>query len=285
MFGEVIIKMSEKTGYKHELVMPNADLPFRMFVFEGKDGNYVRDRHWHRSVELFAVFEGGLTFILDEKKVPLKAGEFLIVNSNKVHSIFSPKPNTTIVLQIPLAVFEKYYTDERFVLFSHEPAVEDRRVMELIQKMYETYIGRECGYELLVQSEFYQLIYLMVTQYRVTEVSADMVRNHKKMNRLSTITSYVKENYQKELSLERLAKIFGYSPTYLSKMFQKYAQINYKTYLENIRVEYAYKELVQTDHTITEIAANHGFPNQKAFAKAFQKKYGMLPSEYRKHKE
>lgn len=65
-------------------------------------------------------------------------------------------------------------------------------------------------------------------------------------------------------------------------MFRKYAKINYKTYLQSVRVEHAYKELVGTDRTISEIAANHGFPNQKAFAKEFQKKYGVLPSEYRK---
>ena len=98
--------MEKETAYKHELVVPNEDLPFKLFVFEGKEGNYVRDRHWHRSIEIFAVFEGSLTFILDEKKVPLKAGEFIIVNSNEVHSVFSPKPNLTIVLQIPLATLK-----------------------------------------------------------------------------------------------------------------------------------------------------------------------------------
>ena len=29
--------------FSHELVLPNEDLPFRMFLFEGKDGNYVRE--------------------------------------------------------------------------------------------------------------------------------------------------------------------------------------------------------------------------------------------------
>ena len=30
--------------FSHELVLPNEDLPFRMFLFEGKDGNYVREK-------------------------------------------------------------------------------------------------------------------------------------------------------------------------------------------------------------------------------------------------
>jgi hypothetical protein len=35
------------------------------------------------------------------------------VNSNEVHEVDSPLPNETIVLQIPLKVFEKYYTGEQ----------------------------------------------------------------------------------------------------------------------------------------------------------------------------
>lgn len=271
-----------KTGYKHELIIPNDDLQFKMFVFEGKDGNYVRDKHWHRSIEIFAVFEGELSFVLDEEKIPLHAGEFIIVNSNEVHSVFSPKPNFTIVLQIPLSAFDKYYTEEQFILFSHHASTQDESVMNLIREIYDTYIKKECGYELKVQSKFYMLMYLLVTVYRENEVDEDQIYNHKKMNRLSLITSYIREHYQSELSLESVAEVFGYSPTYLSKMFRRYAKINYKSYLQSVRVEYAYKELVNTDKKISEIAADHGFPNQKAFAKEFQKKYGMLPSEYRR---
>lgn len=60
--------------YSHEFIMPNDDIPFKMFVFEGKDGNYVREKHWHRSVEIFALFEGELRFFLNEKEYPLKPG-------------------------------------------------------------------------------------------------------------------------------------------------------------------------------------------------------------------
>ena len=52
--------------FSHELVLPNEDLPFRMFLFEGKDGNYVREKHWHRSIEMFVVLEGKLDFYINE---------------------------------------------------------------------------------------------------------------------------------------------------------------------------------------------------------------------------
>ncbi|CUQ19766.1 DNA-binding transcriptional activator FeaR [Dorea longicatena] len=34
--------------------------------------------------------------------------------------------------------------------------------------------------------------------------------------------------------------------------------------------------------SLSEIALNNGFPNSKALSKVFRKKYGVLPSEYRR---
>lgn len=268
--------------FSHELIMPNEDLPFKMFIFEGRDGNYFRDKHWHRSIEIFAVFEGSLTFYINEEMYPLREGEFMLVNSNEIHSVDSPVPNMTVVVQIPLKAFEAYYTGEQFIRFTHDSKRQDERVMNVISDIYHAYTEKKCGYDLKVQSLFYELLYLMVTKYRETEVSQDMVKKNRKLTRLSMITSYVKEHYTEELSLERLAGIFGYSPAYLSRMFQKYAGINYKSYLQSIRVEHAYQELANSERTISEIALENGFPNSKALTKAFVKKYAVLPSEYRK---
>ena len=59
-------------------------------------------------------------------------------------------------------------------------------------------------------------------------------------------------------------------------MFQKYAGINYKDYMQAIRTEHGYRQLVETDMTISDISMENGFPNNKAFSKAFYKKYGNL---------
>ena len=88
--------------FQHELIIPNEGLPFKLFLFEGAGGNYVREKHWHTSVELFAVLDGRLSFFLNEEEYPLEAGELIIINSNEIHSIHAPEKNETVVLQIPL---------------------------------------------------------------------------------------------------------------------------------------------------------------------------------------
>lgn len=269
-------------NFSHELITPNNDLPFKIFEFEGRDGHYYREKHWHRSIEIFALFEGSLCFYINDRAYPLKPGEFMLVNSHEIHSIASPEPNHTVVLQMPLTTFANYYTDDKFIYFSHSAKLQDEKVMALIRDMYETYQEKTLGYELKVQSDFYMLIYLLVTKYRKTEVNREELQRSRGQFRLSAVTSYMKENYMKDLSLESVAEVFGYSPTYLSRMFQKYAQTKYKTYLNQIRLEHAYIDLMNSDMTIGEIAMRSGFPNSNALTKEFKARYGLLPSEFRK---
>ena len=99
---------------------------------------------------------------------------------------------------------------------------------------------------------------------------------------MSRITTYMREHYQEELKLTEIASMFGYSDAYLSRMFQKYANVNFKTYLQDIRMTYAYRELLNTDKTISQIAMDNGFSSNRAFSREFQKRYGILPSELKR---
>lgn len=244
--------------YQHEVIVPDRGLPFKLFLFEGGGGKYIREKHWHRSIEIFAVRQGQLDFFLNEKKYVLAAGEFVLVNSNEVHAIHAPLPNETIVLQIPLGVFADYYTEEQFIWFSHSGKEDDRQVFSLLETMFVAYGEKQTGYELKMLSCFYQLEYLLVTRYRKLEVGEEILKNNKHLKRLGRITGYLKEHYTEDVSLEKLAGIFGYSPAYLSRMFQKYAKINYKEYLSSVRLEHAVRDLEETDLAIGEIALNHG---------------------------
>lgn len=268
----------------HEIVVPNEDLPFKMFLFEGEKGNYFRDKHWHRSIEIFMVFEGHLKFYLNDLEQELNPGEFVLVNSNEIHAIDSPEPNKTVVIQIPLKTFSDYFTGEQYIRFTHESKKQDVQVVDLIREMFAAYGKKETGYDMRVKSGYYMLLYLLVSVYRELDVKDELLKQNRKLNKLTPITNYMKEHYQEELSLEALAEVFGYAPAYISRMFQKYAGINYKDYLQGVRVEYAFAELNRAEHTVSEVAFHHGFPSSRAFSKAFQKKYGMLPSAYLQRK-
>ena len=268
--------------FQHELIIPNEGLPFKVFLFEGGNGNYVREKHWHTSIEIFAVMEGHLEFFMNKEEYPLKAGEQLIINSNEIHSIHAAERNKTVVLQIPLKQFENYFTAQRFIRFRSQDAEADGKLASLIKKLYKVYTARDTGYEFGTMSLFYEIMYMLVKNYRLTEAHEKEIRHSRKLDTLSKITTYMREHYKEDLKLSDLAATFGYSDAHLSRMFQKYAKINYKTYLQDIRMAYAYRDLMNTDRTISQIALDNGFCSSRGFSGEFQKRYGILPSEMRK---
>ena len=267
--------------FQHELIIPNEGLPFKVFLFEGGNGNYVREKHWHTSIEIFAVMEGHLEFFMNKEEYPLKAGEQLIINSNEIHSIHAAERNKTVVLQIPLKQFENYFTAQRFIRFRSQDAEADGKLASLIKKLYKVYTARDTGYEFGTMSLFYEIMYMLVKNYRLTEVHEKEIRHSRKLDTLSKITTYMREHYTEELKLSEMANLFGYSDAYLSRMFKKYAKINFKTYLQEIRMSYACRELMNTEKTVSQIALDNGFASSRAFSREFQKKYNRLPSEVR----
>ena len=268
--------------FQHELIIPNEGLPFKVFLFEGENGNYVREKHWHTSVEIFAVMEGRRDFFVNKDEYPLKAGEQIIINSNEIHSIHAVEKNKTVVLQIPLKQFENYFTAQRYIRFRGQEELVDKKLASLLRKLYHVYSERKIGYEFRTISIFYEIMYILVKDYRVTETREKDIRHSRRLDALSKITTYMREHYREELKLSDVAATFGYSDAYLSRMFQKYAKINYKTYLQDIRMAYAYRDLLNTDHTISQIALDNGFCSSRGFSGEFQKRYGVLPSEMRK---
>ena len=268
--------------FQHELIIPNEGLPFKVFLFEGENGNYVREKHWHTSIEIFAVMEGSLDFFVNKEEYPLKAGEQIIINSNELHSIHAIEKNKTVVLQIPLKQFENYFTAQRYIRFRGQEELVDKKLTSLVRKLYHVYSERKIGYEFRTISIFYEIMYILVKDYRVTETREKDIRHSRRLDALSKITTYMREHYREELKLSDVAATFGYSDAYLSRMFQKYAKINYKTYLQDIRMAYAYRDLLNTDHTISQIALDNGFCSSRGFSGEFQKRYGLLPSEMRK---
>lgn len=268
--------------FQHELIIPNEGFPFKVFLFEGRNGNYVREKHWHTSIEIFAVMEGSLDFFINKDEYPLKAGEQIIINSNEIHSIHAVEKNKTVVLQIPLKQFENYFTAQRYIRFRGQEELVDKKLASLLRKLYHVYSERKIGYEFRTISIFYEIMYILVKDYRVTETREKDIRHSRRLDALSKITTYMREHYREELKLSDVAATFGYSDAYLSRMFQKYAKINYKTYLQDIRMAYAYRDLLNTDHTISQIALDNGFCSSRGFSGEFQKRYGVLPSEMRK---
>lgn len=96
------------------------------------------------------------------------------------------------------------------------------------------------------------------------------------------IEDYIRENYNKQISLVHLAKYIGFSSYYLSKLMKESFEINYCEYLTKVRIEKAKALLQSKECTIAEISYQVGYSEPKYFSNVFRKMEGISPSEYRK---
>ena len=96
---------------------------------------------------------------------------------------------------------------------------------------------------------------------------------------------YIKDMYQKGIGISDIADNIGISRAYLNSSFQKELGMSAQTFLIDYKMHKAASLLVSTSLSVKEIANNVGYEDQLVFSKAFKKKFGMSPKNYKTHKE
>ncbi|MCL2190741.1 MAG: helix-turn-helix domain-containing protein [Treponema sp.] len=93
---------------------------------------------------------------------------------------------------------------------------------------------------------------------------------------------FIRENLTRKISLGEIAKIAGLSAPYFSTIFKEEMGENLSSYVNRQRVEKASKLLLETDLTLSEIAASCCFQDQSWFSKIFKSFTGISPGKYRR---
>ncbi|MDF2514110.1 MAG: hypothetical protein K0S04_3976 [Herbinix sp.] len=135
--------------------------------------------------------------------------------------------------------------------------------------------------ELLNYAYANQLMHELLTNFRVN-ASDNTSRSRKHLERLKAITSYIEDNYPGEITLTSMAAHEYLTPAYLSHFFEKHMGVTFSDYLAKVRVSHSITDLRYTELSIEEISAKNGFASARAYATAFRKIHGSLPSSYRK---
>lgn len=103
-------------------------------------------------------------------------------------------------------------------------------------------------------------------------------RGNKKM---AEVYTYIRENYFKPISLEKIAKIARMTPFTFSRFFKKNCGAGFVEYLNRVRTNKACYLLRETDYQVHDIAVECGFASISNFNKQFRKTEGISPREYR----
>lgn len=74
----------------------------------------------------------------------------------------------------------------------------------------------------------------------------------------------------------------GYSHSQLARLIKKYFGVTVKQYINELRLQSVYRDIVFTDHPITELAEGVGFLSFSHFNKLFKERFGVTPAALRR---
>lgn len=99
---------------------------------------------------------------------------------------------------------------------------------------------------------------------------------------MAHVRRYLEDNYMFDLSLDSVGEILHISPAYLSAQFKKYQKMNFLDCLTELRINAAKELLADPFRSSAEVASMVGYEDASYFARAFKKRIGMTPTQYRR---
>lgn len=93
---------------------------------------------------------------------------------------------------------------------------------------------------------------------------------------------YIRENYQRDISIEEIATYLSLDRKYFSKVFKRETESSPMEYLIQYRIGKACELLQSSTLSVAEIAAAVGYTSQFSFSRVFKKHMNVAPSSYKK---
>lgn len=113
---------------------------------------------------------------------------------------------------------------------------------------------------------------------RLTGQMDDCINRQK----IQAALDYIRENYEKDLSMAVVSNYISMNYTLFSCVFKKQTGKKFVDYVKELRIEEARRLLETTELKVIEISKRVGYDNEKHFMKLFRKECGISPTEYRK---
>lgn len=92
---------------------------------------------------------------------------------------------------------------------------------------------------------------------------------------------YIHKNYQDPLSLEQIAWRVGLSEEYLARLFRRETGQTVFEFVRETRFNIAKRLLIETNHSVTRIAAMAGFSSPQVFCRVFRQTFSQSAIAYR----
>lgn len=245
--------------------------------------NFLHNKRTLGCNVLIFVLEGILDISVGNSDFQVKTGEILFLPKNVAHHGNAPSKGRLSYFwvhfdgdfeKISQADFSKNYA---FVIGQNSKVANFKRISLLFSQLIDI-SQREKNYRNDISQTALKLLMMEISQDVFDLKNAENTPHSPK---ISAIEKYIKDNCQGDVSMEKIAKNFCYSPQYISALFKKSTGTTINRYANKCRLELSKGLLCDSIMSVKEIAYTCGFSDEKYFMRLFKTSEGVTPMEYR----
>lgn len=258
--------------------------------------SYSLTRSHYDSYLIILIESDSMEILLEESYQTARKGDVVIIDCYKPHAYKSDSGCKALWMHFDGAMAGSYF--EYLLMGRNNDQLEDRILVSdssnAISVPGSAIISMpNCS---MVRRELLKLYDSFEKHELVSETSMSLIINNILLELMSfhdntvtsvqdgikKVTAYLSDNFSKDISLDQMAEIAGFSPYYFARRFKKETGVSPHQFLISTRILAAKYNLLNTSMTISEIAYACGFEDESAFCYCFRQREGITPNQLRK---
>jgi AraC-like DNA-binding protein len=253
--------------------------------------------HYHNTFEISFITEGAGKRIVADSIEDFQPGDLVFIGQNLPHVWIADKETRTPTNRTLEMVYLQFTSSVLSPQLLSLPEFQNlKRALELSERglhIIDQTLNEVS--EIMLQLPYLKNFDRMLHFFKMMDIigksesniqlaSEDYLNKRFKTgnNRIATIHEYLMKNYREEVDLKQLAALVNMAEGSLCRYFKLNMGKTVFEYLNQIRIEFACKLLMDINLSILEVCMDSGFNNLSHFNKQFRKITGVPPTEYRK---
>lgn len=264
----------------------------------GFRASYINDTgsywHFHPEYELVLNMKSNGTRIIGDSVELFDQYDMVLISGNIPHCWNYYKQNNTLPEKHGIMVHFKLSSIGDALLSQHELSSVKGLLSEADRGIVFSVEDAEKAEKYLVQMvnnkgidkmiDFFNLMKILVSSEKRGYLCSENYKlafDERGNKRMTDVYMYIRENYFKPISLEKIAKVAKMSPFSFSRFFKNNCGAGFVEYLNRVRTNKACYLLRETEYQVHDIAMECGFASISNFNKQFRKSEGISPRDYR----
>lgn len=237
--------------------------------------------HHHEFFEMVYVLSGTCYHTIMGNTYEQKQGSFTFIVSHTPHELHAAPDCLCLTAKIRAETFLNFHIPNMpyFATPICFDCGEDSFMRDTLLAIYEQQENASCYHDEIISLLFQAMLTYCMPNYRDTLTF--LYSGTPLQGKMLEIVNYMFENYQ-TITLKGLSQHFGYSESYLCRLFKSSGEASFSTIMRTFKLDRAQKLLQTTDLKLDDICESVGYSDTPQFIRDFKKQYGITPAKYRK---